>query len=128
MNRYGRLAYDHTRQHRPKAFAAMGDPVAHFTRLGEQVEGQITTLRDQIVESPRPDESLEDYRRRSYQAIRQAEEVVLAEAVWSEPEPTTDAEDEQVLAYRSWLGTVCRTLASLDRSWTELAPEAPPQP
>ncbi len=128
MNRYGRLAYDHTRQHRPKAFAAMADPLAHFTSLGEEVENQVTTLRDRLLGSPRAEESLEDYRRRSYQARRQAEEVALAELVWIEPEPTTEPEDGEILAYRSWLATTSRTLASLDRTWTDLQTEAPPRP
>ena len=129
MNRYARLAYDHTRQHQPKTFAAMADPLAHFTSLGEEIEDQITRLRDRLLGAPRADENLDDYRRRSYQARRQAEEVVLAEVVWTEPEPTTEPEDDEILAYRSWLGTASRTLASLDRTWTDLGePEAPPRP
>lgn len=90
MNRYGRLAYDHTRLHRPRAFAAMADPAAHFTALGSEVEGQITELRDRLLGAPGAGESLEEYHRRSYQVRRQAEEVVLAEAVWTAPEPATE--------------------------------------
>jgi len=128
MNRYGRLAYDHTRLHRPKAFAAMADPVERFTTLGEEVQHQITALRDQLLGSLHPKESLEDYRQRGYQARRQAEEVVLAELVWTEPEPTTHPDDDQILAYRSQLAMVSRTLASLDRDWTDPPVEPPPQP
>lgn len=128
MNRYGRLAYDHTRLHRPKAFAAMADPVEHFTTLGEEIQAQITTLRDQLLGSPHPTEGLENYRQRSYQAGRQAEEMVLAEMVWTEPEPTTHPEDDQVLAYRSQLAMVSRTLASADRDWSDPPAEPPPLP
>lgn len=128
MNRYGRLAYDHTRLHRPKAFAAMTDPVGHFTRLGEEVEHRVTTLRDQLLGSLGPNESLEDYRQRSYQARRQAEEVVLAEMVWTEPEPATHPDDDQILAYRSQLAMVSRTLASVDRDWANPPVEPPTQP
>ncbi len=128
MNRYGRLAYHHTRLHRPKAFAAMADPVAHFTALGLEVEGQITDLRDGLLGFPREAESLEDYRQRSYQARRQAEEVVLAEAVWTPPEPASEAEDDDVLASRSQLAAASRVLASLDRDWTATSAEAPDRP
>ncbi len=128
MNRYGRLAYDHTRLHRPKAFAAITDPTAHFTALGVEVEGEITELRDRLLGVPREAENLEDYRRRSYQARRQAEEVVLAEAVWTAPEPATEAEDYDVLASRSQLAAASRVLASLDRDWTATPAERPTAP
>lgn len=125
MNRYGRLAYDHTRQNRPKAFAAMADPMTHFTGLGEEVQAQITDLRDRLLGHQRAGESLEDYRRRSYQSRLQAEEIVLAEEVWTPPEPAVEAEDDDILAYRSQLAAASRTLASLDREWTAVSAEAP---
>jgi len=128
MNRYGRMAYDHASQHQPKSFASMADPITHFSRLGEEVENRVTTLRDQLLGSLRPSESLEDYRQRGYQARRQAEEVVLAEMVWTEPEPTTHPDDDQVLAYRSQLAMVSRALASADRDWTEVPAELPHRP
>ena len=128
MNRYGRMAYDHASQHQPKSFASMADPITHFSRLGEEVGNRVTTLRDQLLGSLRPSESLEDYRQRSYQARRQAEELVLAEMVWTEPEPTTHPDDDQVLAYRSQLAMVSRALASADRDWTEVPAELPHRP
>jgi len=128
MNRYGRMAYDHASQHQPKSFASMADPITLFSRLGEEVENRVTTLRDQLLGSLRPSESLEDYRQRGYQARRQAEEVVLAEMVWTEPEPTTHPDDDQVLAYRSQLAMVSRALASADRDWTEVPAELPHRP
>lgn len=128
MNRYGRMAYDHASQHQPKSFASMTDPLDHFCRLGEEVENRITTLRDDLLGSPRPSETPEDYRQRGYQARRQAEEIVLAEMVWTEPEPTTHPEDDQVLAYRSRLAMISRTLASADRDWAEVKAEPPHRP
>jgi len=128
MNRHGRMAYDHTSQHQPKSFASMADPITHFSRLGEEVENLVSTLRDQLLGSLRPSESLEDYRQRCYQARRQAEEVALAEMVWTEPEPTTHPDDDQVLAYRSQLAMVSRALTSVDRDWTEEPVEQPPRP
>lgn len=128
MNRYGRMALDHTRQHRPKNFASMVDPVSYFSRLGAEIEGRITQLRDRVLDGQGTAETLEDYRQRSYQAQRQAEEIVLAEMVWTEPEPTTEPEDDQILSYRSQLATASRTLASLDRAWADTTVEPPPQP
>ena len=119
MNRYGRMAYDHASQHQPKSFASMADPTAHFAGVGEEVENRITTLRDQILGSLRPMETLEEYRQRGYQARRQAEEMVLSEMVWTEPEPASHPDDDEVLAYRSRLAMVSRRLASADRDWTE---------
>jgi hypothetical protein len=128
MNRYGRMAYDHASQHRPKAFASIADPIHHFSQLGQEVETRITTLRDELLGSLRPSENLEDYRKRSYQARHQAEEIVLAEMVWTEPEPTTQPEDDEVLAYRSQLAMVSRALASADRDWTLVPAELPNRP
>ncbi len=129
MNRYGRLAHDHTSQHRPKSFASMADPTGHFSSLGEEVEARITQLRDQLLGAERPGESLEDYRQRSYQARRQAEEVVLAEEVWTEPEAAaTTPEDDETLAYLAQLAMVSRALASADRDWSGVPAETPPRP
>lgn len=126
MNRYGRLAYDHTSQHRPKSFASMTDPIGHFSRLGEEVEGRITQLRDQLLGRQRPGESLEDYRQRSHQACRQAEEVILTEEVWSEPEETTgDEDDEQTSEYRSQMALISETLVRAAQSWTDEPEDAP---
>ena len=128
MNRYGRMAFDHTRQHRPKAFSSMADPASHFSQLGEEIESRINQLRDQMLGAPVPAETLEDYHQRSYQTRHQAEEIVLAEMVWTEPEPTTHPEDDQTLSYRSRLATASRALAFLDRAWTATPPEAPTEP
>lgn len=128
MNHYGRMAFDHTRQHRPKAFSSMADPASHFTQLGEEIESRINQLRDQMLGVPVPAETLEDYRQRSYQARHRAEEIVLAEMVWTDPEPTTHPEDDQTLSYRSRLATASRALAFLDRAWTEPPSEAPTEP
>lgn len=128
MNHYGRLAFDHASQFRPRSFASMTDPIGHFSRLGELIEAQITRLRDQLLGDQRSGESLEDYRRRSYQARRQAEEMVLAEQVWVEVETTTTPDDDEVLAYRSQLALSARALASADPSWADVPPQVPPQP
>lgn len=127
MNRYGRMAYDFTSQHRPRTLAAMTDPTGHFSRLGEEVQGRITHLRDQVLGSQRTGESLEDYRQRSYQAALQAEELVLGEEFWAEAEETVDPQDEEIPAYRSRLAATAQALVSADQSWADTPPEFPPQ-
>ena len=79
MNRYGQLAMDHYRRHRPTELAAMSDPTAHFTMLGEQTQQAISDLRDTLLGQPGTTESPEDYRLRSYRALRQAEEITMTE-------------------------------------------------
>jgi len=128
MNRYGRMAFEYARQHQPKSFAALPDPMSHFSRIGEETERGITALSEELLGTMSDGESLEDYRQRGYQARRQAEEIVLAERVWKEPEPVPTSEDEQVLAYRARLSMVSRTLSSIDRDWSNLPPESPSQP
>lgn len=122
MNRYGRMALDRSRQHRPKAFSAIEDPASHFARLGAEVEEEIGTLRDRLLGCQGPGESPEEFRLRSYRARRQAEEVVLATLAFAEAEPTTTAEDDQTLAYRRDLERASRVMAGLDRDWTEVPP------
>lgn len=124
MNRYGQMAYNHTRRHRPTVFASLSDPAAHFSRLGEEIAARISCLRDELLGKPRPGENPEDYRQRSYQARRQAEELVLAETVWLPPEDKTGPEDDQTLAYRSQLATIAEAMAGADRTWTHTPPGA----
>ncbi len=121
------MAYDHARRHRPKEVASISDPNVHFSRLGQEVEVAVDELRHRLLGSQRPDEDLEAYRQRSYQARRQAEEVILAEMVWKEPEPRAEPEDDEILSYRSRLAQGSRALAGLDETWTD-TPAEPPRP
>lgn len=91
VNHYGRMAMEHTRAHRPRSFSSIEDPIRHFTNLGEQVQSAITTARDEILGPQRASETIDEFRARSHQALRTAEEIVLAELVWLPPEPTTHA-------------------------------------
>ena len=124
MNHYARMALEHTKRHRPTFFASLTDPIAHFSILGEEIQGQVTRLRDELLGPPRPDESLEEYRLRGYQALREAEEIVLTEAVWQPGEETTTptADDEETLAYRAQLATISKALAEADSLWTDEPP------
>ena len=49
MNRYGRLALDHNRRHRPQAYAQIQDPDPFFTSVGMSIEADVTTARDRIL-------------------------------------------------------------------------------
>ena len=124
MNRYGQMALDHWRTQRPLALTSLADPDRYFTGLGEQVETQVGDLRDQILGSQQPTEDLESYRLRSYQARRQAEEVVLADLVWTEPEAASDPEDEtdeELVAHYERLRLVSELLSGLPATWTDTA-------
>lgn len=92
MNHYGQLALDNSRNHRPVAYSQIPNPDEFFTRAGEEIAAAISDTRDQILGPPRPDEDLESYRLRSYQALATAKELVLAEHHLFQPE-TTEMED-----------------------------------
>jgi hypothetical protein len=126
MNRYSRQAHDHYRHHRPADLAEMNDPVRHFTEIGDQAQTAITELRDQILGQPAQTENLEDYRQRSYQALRQAEEIVMAEILTpsgpDERRPTSAASGTEA---QTGLSLVNDTLSTLDGTWTETPASTP---
>ena len=123
MNRYGQQAHDHYRDHRPTELIRITDPVRHFTQIGEQAQTAITDLRDQILGPPTATENPEHYRHRSYQALRQAEEIVMAEILTPGPDerrPTSSGTEVQ-----SGLSLVNETLSTLDSTWTETPASTP---
>lgn len=91
MNRYGALARDHWKKHRPTRYQELEDPERFFTELGEQVADQVQQLTMSLESQQRADlNSLPDLQRLGrLNAIRtQAEEITFAELVWPpEPEP-----------------------------------------
>lgn len=126
MNRYGQQAHDHYRQHRPTDLIRISDPMRHFTTIGEQAQTAITELRDQILGPPTAAENPEDYRQRSYQALRQAEEIVMAEILTpvgpDESRTTFSASGTET---QSGLTLVNETLSTLDSAWTETPASTP---
>ncbi len=98
MNRYAQIAIQH-RRHRPLEHSLIDDPTRFFTEIGEQIQADVTNLRDEILGPPRPDESIEDYRHRSYQALATAEELVLADHWLFQSETETDetTDDDPIL-------------------------------
>lgn len=125
MNRYGQQAHDDYRNHRPKDLAGMADPVSHFTRIGEQVQTAITELRDQILGPPNPDETLEDFRHRSYRTLRQAEEIVSAELLSIPDTQNLSVSSTSMSGRHDGLRILNEALSLLDHDWNE-TPAATP--
>ena len=86
MNRYGQMALDHDRRHRPAASSQTPAPEAFFAEVGEAIAAEVTRLRDEILGPIRSGESLEAYRLRSYQSLAVAEELTLADHHLFQPE------------------------------------------
>lgn len=89
MNQYGQTAYDRTQQHRPDSFSLIPDPDRFFEQIGEEIAAAVSRLRDEILGQPRPGENVEEYRLRSYQALRTAEEVTIADHPMLQPPDTS---------------------------------------
>ena len=94
MNRYGQMALDYNRHHRPDVSSQIPDLEAFFARAGEAIAVEVTRLRDQILGPIRPGESLEAYRLRSYQAMETAEELILADHYLFQPDPPGETEED----------------------------------
>jgi hypothetical protein len=92
MNRYGQMALEFSRQHRPNAYSQITDPYRFFDAAGEAIQAEVTRLRDDLLGAPRPGESPEDYRLRSYQALAKAEELTLTDHHLFQPEAETETE------------------------------------
>ena len=93
MNRYGQMALDHNRKHRPAAYSQIPDPAGFFAETGEQIAAAVSQLRDEILGPPTAGETPEQYRRRSYQVLATAEELTLADHPLLQPDPSEETED-----------------------------------
>lgn len=114
MNDYGQRALDHDRIHHPERFATITDPQAHYLAVGERAQTAVTDLRDQILGPQRTEETLDQYRSRSHQALRQAEELVLHELL------TPTAGDSSIPPNSpSRLHLLNDQLSQLASSWSE---------
>lgn len=94
MNRYGQMALDHNRRHRPDAYSQIPNPDKFFTEAGEQIAAEVTRLRDEILGPMRSDETLEDYRLRGYQALATAEDLTLTDHPLLQPDPQEETEED----------------------------------
>lgn len=94
MNRYGQMALDHNRRHRPDAYSQIPDPDEFFAEAGEAIAAEVTRLRDEILGPIRPGESPETHRLRSYQALATAEELTLADHHLFQPNPLGEPDED----------------------------------
>ena len=94
MNRYGQMALDHNRHHRPDAYSLIPDPDVFFAEVGEEIAAEIANLRDQILGRLRPGEGPEAYRVRGYQALATAQELILVNHPLLQPAPTNENESQ----------------------------------
>lgn len=90
MNQYGKMLQTQHRIARPSEHAQITDPERFFSEIGEQVQSEISEMRDRMLGSQQPGESLEDYRLRSYQALSAAAEIVLTDHYLTIPESDED--------------------------------------
>jgi hypothetical protein len=89
MNRYGALAERHWQTHLPTRYARIEDPARFFAELGEQIQDQITELKDTLAGDDRPGEGYLDKVGRLNAAEQMARERILAQTL---PESENDEE------------------------------------
>jgi hypothetical protein len=103
MNRYGRQAMSHWKKVDPDRYAAIPDPEAFFTQLGEEVMQEIET-RARALEGPdRPGESYLEKVGRLQTARFTAESDVLREMVLIPNPGEEEAEDPVDGTMGEWL-------------------------
>lgn len=86
MNNYGQQAMDHWRTVAPARFAEIENPQTFFDQLGERILTRVSELSSSLEGPDLPDETYLQKVGRLRMARLQAEEVVLSELVWIEPE------------------------------------------
>jgi len=111
MNQYGQQAMNHWRAIAPVRFAEIENPQTFFELLGERVLTQVAALSGSLEGPDLPDETYLQKVGRLRMARLQAEEVVLSELVWIEPE-LSDAE-----AREEWEAARPRDESLADWAW-----------
>lgn len=85
MNPWGRRAMEHWQTHLPERYAALDDPVAYFTRLGEDAAARYLEIRDGMLEGLNPNDGSIDwasFQQRVAQADQTAREIVGSEMIY----------------------------------------------
>ena len=98
MNKYGMQALNQWRQQRPSRLTALPDPGDYFTRLGLLIQAQVTDVALRLAGPDVPAETYLHKAARLTTARKVAEEVVMANLVWTgDPElPLDQAREEWV--------------------------------
>ncbi|MEV0287876.1 hypothetical protein AB0H36_27500 [Kribbella sp. NPDC050820] len=92
MNRYGATARNYFRDYLPTRYSQIEDPEEFFQVLGQQIQDQIVDLTPQLAgEDPAGESYLEKVGRLNA-AGKQAEELVMADLVYSQT-PENDSEE-----------------------------------
>lgn len=118
MNRYGKQAMEHWSQVAPQRYSEIPDPIQFFSALGDQVQERILDLAQELTEPDQPGEDSAHKAGRINNARNRAQEIVLAEMVWIEPEPGADSdpdEDQPLPADQTYLATL-RQLADQEQA------------
>jgi hypothetical protein len=92
VNRYGVMAMRYWARWLPGAYAAISDPDAFFTELGEEVAGQVEELAERLAGEDRPGEGYLDRVARLFTARAVAEEIILPQR--ARPEPESESGEE----------------------------------
>lgn len=116
MNRYGQTAMAHWERYAPSRVRALEDPEGFFTELGEQIEGQVQTIAQELERNASEAPVYLDRVAQLTGFRRQAEELVLAELVYSvEAELTsTAAELEEMLGGLPSVWSLDRLISDLE--------------
>lgn len=93
MNQYGDMAMKHWRDWLPERFEQIDNPQEFFSTLGQQLAEQIQELADHLAGPDLPGESYLDKAGRLNVARKQAEEKILHEYAFLDPE-AGDEDDE----------------------------------
>lgn len=116
MNQYGEMAMTHWKAWLPNRFQALENPHEFFRNLGQEVADQIFEVQRAMESQDRdPGSPPEDYLTRlaTLKSIRvRAEQMVLTEMVWLDPEPQTveeapavrDPQDPDLSPWMTWDG------------------------
>jgi hypothetical protein len=96
MNRYGMVAMAHWRRYAPTRLAALDDPEAFFTDLGNQVAAQVSDLAAILGTEGSSEQTYWQQVARMVSARQLAEEVVMGNLVWvHDPELPLDQAREE---------------------------------
>lgn len=96
MNSYGTRAMAYWRDHRPLAMGQIEDPTEFFSTLGRQIQAQVDELRTQMEGRDTPGEGYLDKVGRLNAARALAEEMVMAELVYSQPPEAEEDDGDEV--------------------------------
>jgi hypothetical protein len=103
MTKYGIWAIRHWARWLPLHYAAIPDPAAFFTYLGDQVGLEVDALADEIAGDDQPQEGYLGKVQRLTMARYTAEQLILPDLVYPEPRRYRHPEDDISLRVRVML-------------------------